>query len=270
MPRMQLPESKLDAYRRKLSERPDRIGILSEGDSWFAFPLPSRPNLIDVLIGRYSTKAAWLRLEGNGDEARSMLSGDQWERMFSILSDPKVRIDLLLFSAGGNDLVGRCLLPLLEQREPSMTWQDCIAEDRFQRRLDQIESAYRELLSLRDDYQPDAWVFTHDYDLAIPGDRPIRAAGMKLGPWMKPYLQQRGIVSPDEQRAIMGFMLERFSRMLRKLEQSYDRFCLVRTQGTLAEDEWGDEIHPTKGGFEKVAAKFQAAIASRFPQLPSP
>ena len=63
--------------------------------------------------------------------------------------------------------------------------------------------------------------------------------------------------------------LIRFSAVLQRIEQTYPRFYHVRTQGTLAEDEWGDEIHPTKEGFEKVAAKIQAAIAEEFPKLPA-
>jgi TRAP-type mannitol/chloroaromatic compound transport system substrate-binding protein len=65
-------------------------------------------------------------------------------------------------------------------------------------------------------------------------------------------------------------MLERFSQMVQKLEQSYARFYHVRTQGTLDETEWGDEIHPTKVGFEKIATKIQAGICEEFPTLPKP
>lgn len=143
MPKDPAPKSKFDEYLAKLAADPSKVGILTEGDSWFAIPLPSRPNVVEVLIKKFTGKAAWLRLEGNGDEARIMQAGAQWEKTFKLLTKPKARFDIIMFSAGGNDIVGRCLLPLLRQQESWMTWRDCINEQRFQRRLDQIEGAYR-------------------------------------------------------------------------------------------------------------------------------
>ena len=268
MPKDTAPKSKFDAYMEKLAADPSRIGILTEGDSWFAFPLPSRPNIVDVLISRFGSRAAWLRLEGNGDEVRIMQSGTQWERIFSMLTRPRARFDLILFSGGGNDIVGRCLLPLLRQREAWMTWRDCVHEERFQRRMDQIEGAYHELMALRDDFHPAAWVFTHEYDRVIPSNRPIRLGLLRMGPWMKPYLDEKGITDPQEQRELMNHLLERFSQMLQKLEQRYPRFYHVRTQGTLGDGDWGDEIHPNREGFQKIAARIQEGICEEFPTLP--
>ncbi len=103
-----------------------------------------------------------------------MMAGEQWEKLFKTLTRPKMRCDMMLLSAGGTDIVGRCLLTLLRQREDWMTWRDCINEQRFQHRLNQIEGAYNELIALRDDYHPKAWIFTHDYDRAVLSDKPIR------------------------------------------------------------------------------------------------
>jgi hypothetical protein len=91
----------------------------------------------------------------------------------------------------------------------------------------------------------------------------------KLGPWMKPYLESKGIKKTSDQQEIVWFLLDRFSQMLQLIEQSTDRFYHVRTQGTLKKTEWGDEIHPTKEGFEKIADKIQAAIHEEFPNLPA-
>lgn len=270
MPKTPVRKSKIDEYIDKLAADPGKVGILTEGDSWFAFPLPSRPNVVEVLIDRFSGKAAWLRLEDSGDEARIMQAGAQWEKMFKVLTKPKARFDIIMFSAGGNDIVGRCLLPLLRSRESWMTWRDCINEQRLQHRLDQIEGAYHELLALRNDYHPAAWVFCHDYDFAIPSDKPVRIGPIKVGPWMKPYLEEKDIEDENEQRQIIWFMLERLAQMLQKLEQTYKRFYHVRTQGTLSENEWGDEIHPNKIGFGKIASKIQTAICEEFPTLPKP
>ncbi len=87
---------------------------------------------------------------------------------------------------------------------------------------------------------------------------------------MKPYLEAKGINKSSDQQAIVWFLLDRFSQMLQKIEPSNERFYHVRTQGTLTKSKWGDEIHPTKVGFEKIASKIQAAICEEFDYLPKP
>jgi hypothetical protein len=267
MPRTPSSKTPFEAYIDKLEAAPGRVGILTEGDSWFALPFPGRPNVVDVLIRQLGNKAAWLRLENNGDEARIMIAGKQWEELQKELTRPKARFDVILFSAGGNDIVGRAMLPLLKQREPWMDWRDCIHGERLQQRLAQVEGSYRELIALRDDHHPDAWIFSHDYDRAIPGDKPIRLGPIKVGPWMKPYLEMKGITDPSDQKLIVGHLLERFAQTLQRLEETTQRFHHVRTQGTLDTNEWGDEIHPNKVGFEKIAARVRAALGERFPTL---
>jgi hypothetical protein len=267
MPRGPSTKTPLETYIEKLEAVPSRVGILTEGDSWFALPLPGRPSVVDVLIKQLGSKAAWRRLEKSGDESRIMLAGEQWEKLQKEFTQPRARFDAILFSGGGNDIVGRSLLPLLKAREPWMSWQDCIQEERLKQRLAQIEGAYRELIALRDDYHPNAWIFTHDYDHAIPGDKPIRLGPFKVGPWMKPYLEAKGITSPSDQRQIIRSLLERFALVLQGLEQTTARFHHFRTQGTLDDTEWGDEIHPNKVGFEKIAARFRTALAEEFPSL---
>ena len=59
-------KSKFKTYLDKLDANSKRVGIVTEGDSWFAFPLPSRPNVVEVLIKRFGNRAAWLRSEVMG------------------------------------------------------------------------------------------------------------------------------------------------------------------------------------------------------------
>ena len=40
---------------------------------------------------------------------------------------------------------------------------------------------------------------------------------------------------------------------------------LVPTQGTLSEDEWNDELHPSRSGFQKIAGKFRSKLEEQFP-----
>ena len=78
--------TRLGQFRNKLKQHPGAVRILTEGDSWLAFPLPSRPNIPDNLITAFGNRAAWLRLESIGDEVVEMLVGDQRNRLRKLLA----------------------------------------------------------------------------------------------------------------------------------------------------------------------------------------
>ena len=82
--------------------------ILAEGDSWFAYPrrffaFGDASNVVQVL-GKKKTYVI-LTTASNGDEAVIMMSGDQ---KFSLMKKLKhIEFDVILFSGGGNDIVGK-------------------------------------------------------------------------------------------------------------------------------------------------------------------
>jgi len=53
--------------------------------------------------------------------------------------------------------------------------------------------------------------------------------------------------------------------MLVRLEVSGCDFTVVPTQGTLAKEDWANELHPYPPGFEKLAGRFLSALQHRFP-----
>jgi lysophospholipase L1-like esterase len=40
----------------------------------------------------------------------------------------------------------------------------------------------------------------------------------------------------------------------------------VDTPGTLADNEWNDELHPSRKGFQKIAGKFRDQLKLQFPR----
>ncbi len=257
-------------FRQKMKKSPGLVPLLSAGDSWFAFPTLLRTNIIDALTVMNQDRATWLRLESNGHEMRQLLSGKEYQHLHLVLSDPSLKFAGILFSGGGNDLVGGALVSLLNPCTAGMTWMKCINLARFERRLQEIENAYLELLDLRDDYQPEAYVFTHAYDFPIPGDKPIRIGPIRMGPWMQPYMDLKGIKNVGDQCAIMTYRLKCLDERLQKLELQHRRVVHIRTQHTLMKDDWDDELHPTTLGFQKIAARFQAVLVRTFPALNQP
>lgn len=234
--------------------------IISEGDSWFSYP--EHDNTIDHLDAFANHRISLLRLEASGDKALRIIGGKQKIRLARYLR--RFPVDALLFSGGGNDIVGMDLLPLLNERTAGMTWRDCINEETTNARLQQLRSAYLDLIHLRDENQSGCKIYIHSYDRAIPSGKSTSVWGIKVGPWMKPNLERKGITNAKDQRRIIHELLSRFHRLLRNLA-GRPGVIHVRTVGTLTENDWHDELHPTASGFRKIAEKFRTELAKQFP-----
>jgi hypothetical protein len=250
----------LKFFEPSIKHNPGWPVLISEGDSWFSFPIHA--NTIDNLDDMAQRKISLLRLEKDGEKALRIIGGSQKAKLAGFLK--RYPVNALLFSGGGNDVVGADLLPLLNQRQPGMTWQDCINETTTAGRFDRLRSAYLDLVHLRDEDRPDCRIYIHAYDWAIPSGRGAQMWGIKVGPWMKPYLEDKGITDAADQRAIIKELLTRFHGMVQEIAQN-PNVVLVETQGTLAENEWNDELHPSRDGFKKVAAKFRTELKKQFP-----
>lgn len=233
--------------------------ILCEGDSWFAYPDPAIGNIpfrIDRM-GDYNI----LNLASSGDEALNMLSGRQKKQLEHCLGS--YEFDMLMFSGGGNDIVGDNLAPLLLKKTARRNWDKCINKKALADRIRMIRDAYRELMAIRDRLRPSCIIVTHDYDYPIPSD----AGVCGLGPWLKPCMEKKGITDADDQRRIATYLIVSLTDMQRDLAaRSNGSVIFVKTSGTLSDNEWANEIHPNVAGFRKIAAKFWPVLEDRFPE----
>ena len=86
------------------------------------------------------------------------------------------------------------------------------------------------------------------------------------GPWLHPGLADRGWTDLQAGRAIVKALLIQFDSMLEGFAAvSANNFVHVKTQGTLADAQWANELHPKPDGFAAVTAKFVLALRQRFP-----
>lgn len=264
--------------------KPDRIGIVAEGDSWFSYPrkwiaFGEDMNVLHHVEEQISgTKTAnLLRLSSSGDEAVNMVSGKQKEKLAKIFRKNRDHIDIVLFSGGGNDIVGkRDLLPLLRDYQDGFDAIDCIHVERFTRKLDAIELAYDELGDLVDEHIPQAVIITHTYDISKPVDKGAKFFWglIKTRPWIYPYLVERNI--PESLHVpvveyLLGNFRDRIIALAGKPEHQ-GKIQVVDTQGTLRvghKQDWLNEIHPSKSGFKRIARKIYAAMKQQQPELPS-
>lgn len=243
-----------------------QLSVLAEGDSWFDYPgiLGTRGSVIDHLSRKIDTPI--LNLAHRGDEVRQMLALAQRDEITRRLTDgvPGVggAFDILLFSGGGNDLVGDQFCIWLKQYQPGMSAKDVIDTPRLDAVLAIVEAGYRDLLGIRNAISPTTSVFLHTYDFAVPNGKGVCG----VGPWLKPSLQFRQVPQPLH-AGVVKEMLVRFDARVRQLAAGYQRVYVVPTQGTLNPGEWDNEIHPDRKGFEKVAGKFAAELRARFPAI---
>src|ERR1700741_1611092 len=86
--------------------------MIAEGDSWLSFP--GHANLIDHLDEMVNRRMSLLRLADSGDELIEILDAGGWRSLRRRLE--RYRPDVLLFSAGGNDIVGPELLQYVNER----------------------------------------------------------------------------------------------------------------------------------------------------------
>ncbi|MCG8684734.1 MAG: hypothetical protein MI892_07665 [Desulfobacterales bacterium] len=252
-------------FKKHIENHPNDTKLLAEGDSWFAYPrrfyfFGKDANIIDHLADKPGL--AILNTSRNGDEAADMMSGDQ---KLSLLKRLKhMDFDAMLFSGGGNDLVGRYDFGfLINEKKGSMDWKACINKDHLDIKIQQLELVYMEMMERILDLKPKFKVITHTYDLALPSKEGFELFDIiPMGKsWMYPYMENKKIHDYNDQKKIIHSILKRFKRSLNKVGKKYkDNLIVVDTHGCVAEDEWRNEIHPTPAGFDKVANKIYKAI----------
>lgn len=262
--------------KESIRVHPDWPVVLSEGDSWFCYP--DHRNLIDHLddVGRMSL----LRLERNGDEAIEILSGKQRTKLRKVLK--KFPFDLLLFSGGGNDMVGQDFPPLIVEGAGQTNAVECIAVERASERFTLLRQVYVELVRLRDEAhaagegrkpggKPKPLIVTHGYDRPVPRDEGYKALGVTFaGPWMYGALKSKKIPKALW-NDVAAWFIDRIADMHRGLSAQFDRYAFVDTAGTLRRSgsgwkkDWSDEIHPSDKGFQKVGEKLRVRLRAEFP-----
>ncbi|SAK69143.1 hypothetical protein AWB75_03473 [Caballeronia catudaia] len=242
--------------------------LLGDGDSWFDYPLPDPLHATDVLEALKTTGTPApliLKLAHYSDATTTLLGVTKRNRLIAQLRDAaNGPIDGLLFSGGGNDVVGDQFRFWLN--DASAARNDPARGIDLQRLgyiFGVVESAYLDLIRIRDQFAPHATIFVHAYDFAIPSGT---GACHLAGPWLRPSLVDRGWPDLAPGSLIVKTILVHFHAMLQRLASDpANDMVLVQTQGTLAPEEWANELHPTGAGFAKIGARFRSALAVRFP-----
>lgn len=234
-----------------LAQNGESPEILAEGDSWFSYWIPGNGNLIDRLDKALDGERVILSLAYPGDEAIKMLQGtSRWELQESLKAYGALKV--ILFSGGGNDIAARNLLPMLQPDCSGATQvDDCFRPGQPDARLAQIEHAYRDLITMRDIYRPNAVIITHNYDYAVLGKKLLWIA------WLDPYLNLAQVPKKLRPQIVARF-IDGLGATFTKLQG--EGFEYVKTSGTLNAGDWTNELHPNRKGFGKIARLFEPVV----------
>jgi hypothetical protein len=257
----------LKARRLQAFAATQPLQILAEGDSWFDYPVPFTGGGIITHLEELAPINA-LNLAHHGDPVQTIMGVHQRQRFTQSLTDGNMSFQAILFSGGGDDLVGDQFCLWLKDYAAGMPAAQSFDDPRLNDIFAVVEGGYRDLIAMRDQLAPGLPIFTHAYDFAVPSDQGVCG----LGPWMKPSLDYRGFPLGQTQVLVVRELLIRFRAVLANLAGTTADFILVETQGTLDPlQDWANEIHPTRDGFTKIAQRFKDALSTRFPGVaPSP
>jgi lysophospholipase L1-like esterase len=251
-------------FEKSQKDHPNWPVVIAEGDSWFSYA-----NVIGQLDDpqdkgnpKFQRPWALLRLEKAGDEVMTILSGAQRAQLRKYFD--RWPLDALLFSGGGNDIIGPDLLPLLRDFTPGCTAQDLVQRSRFERRIRQIQDCYRELLDLLDDSKQTCKIFVNSYDYIVPSDEGAKIIFGSItvsGPWALPYFEAHNIPT-NLQTEVIQLLIDNFATALDQVAgepRGMGRLVRVETRNVV-KGEWKDEIHPNRKGAIKVAKEFEGAL----------
>ncbi|WP_199610673.1 hypothetical protein [Flocculibacter collagenilyticus] len=270
-----------ESFYRLVQRFPKRKQILMEGDSWIGHPLPHVSNLT-VQLNRYlNGRCNILSLGEVSHLAAEMMSGSQLRFLQSVLKGQQFDFSLLIFSAGGNDILDNTndafslykLIVKAEGNEPrnyinNALWQEMLAS---------VKEAYLTLLATRDKIRPELPIIAHTYEYIYPRNKGAEVFFNTVrGPWVLPVMLCKHITSQQLQRDIISVLLQDFKQMLLDVSVTHKLFYVVDTHNTLLVHqqwgievpEWDDEIHPNKDGFkrlvtERLGPAVKVALAAR-------
>lgn len=258
-------------YDAAVANAPHTPRALCFGDSWFQY-VP-HPTDINKQLARIFPDTLFLNEGVAGrDSAMWKAALPRIEREIA-----GYRFDAILLSIGGNDVVGEELREFVkgagQMQSPGATnWGEIPREVYDHVRLETFEQALRyaivdikQVVDLAARLSPASLVFVHTYDYVFPSGKPFRLGPIKVGPWIKPFLDDIGLTDPLGQRTLTSWLVDQFARELRAFaSQNADRVRVIDERAMLPDPaQWENEIHPTRAGFELLGQRcWRPALAA--------
>lgn len=231
--------------------------LVVEGDSWFDYPFTK--DIIDHLrkMG-YAIK----RHSKHGDTLENMVFGSEYSIRKNVAINngdrglqevlTSVRIynpRFVLFSAGGNDVVGSEFEQYLNHKNSGLK---LFKETNYNQNLLVMKNAIEQFLIRIWEVDPGIDILMDGYDYAKPNGTTYLGIS---GPWVLPGFAKKNILNREtEQEPIIKKLVDGFNGILKELDAAYERFHHIDLRGVFPDDNmWDNEIHLKSQGYKKVA-----------------
>ena len=262
-------------FNKRVKDGVDLPVIVSEGDSWFQFPLLVKEvvdNLKDDYL-IYSVGAA-------GDTARNMVKGSERKRKteyMQALRKQKHHVKAFMFSAAGNDVIGEddngdpVLLKILRAFDKDRDALGHINMAAFNEKINFLRMAYTKVIS---DIRSEPGfaqlpIFIHGYDYVFPypwggkANDPRKPKHAKKDAWLGSPLDDLNIKDREFAREIIKILIDKLYGLLNDIagNPQQSNVWVVNCRNKMPNvSDWIDEIHGRSDGFEKIAAEFRSVM----------
>ncbi len=256
------------AQKRLKTAYPKELTIVAEGDSWFAYPL--RKDIIDYLIKKGYAIDKYAKA---GDTLENMVYGTEIKRKRGLVQNEgaislqktlnsirKHKPKIVLFSAGGNDIVGSEILGYLNHEVSKP--ESLINKEIFQARLQEMKTAIEFFIKSVRTTNVDCNILMDGYDYAKVNGKGYNFIFRNIkGPWLLPSFGMKNITRKEDHEVIIKYLVDEFNEMLLDLDAQYENFHHIDLRGEFPEDsQWDNEIHLKNAGYRKIANIYHEKI----------
>ncbi len=233
------------------------IKILAVGDSWFDYPFVN-----DIVDHLREMKYAVFKKSKIGNTLEDIVFGVKYSYSYknkgqlqlnsTIKSLKKHEPRFVIFSGGGNDIVGEQMMHFINHKDTGLP---LIREEMLDYMVNvSIKNAIVHLYKSLIEINPKIDFLIHGYDYGFPSGKSFHGI---VGPWILPTMGMKNITEKDEQKYIIKTIVDKYNVMLKGLESELSNFHHIDIRGMFPnKEEWHNEIHLTEKGYLKVARRF--------------
>jgi len=268
-------QREISEKRLKSKKYPKELTIVAEGDSWFDYPF--KKDILDYLIKKgYAIK----KFSQAGDTLENMIYGSKYNMngnkvihlgqlslQETLTAVRKHKPKFVLFSGGGNDIVGSEILNYLNHKYSRPN--SLVNKKIFKVKLERMQAAIEFFIKSIKRTNPESHIIMDGYDYAKVNGKGYVLVFKWTGPWILPSMGKKAIVLKDDQKEIVRYLVDKFNEMLMKLDEKYSYFHHIDLRGKFPnEREWDNEIHLKSKGYKKVANLYHDKITEILNQDP--
>ncbi len=225
--------------------------VITQGDSWFAFPLVEPVDVAEWLAKQMPVFA----MGCPGDDVTDMASGQKMADLVAALKETNAEIVAL--SGGGNELIGDDFPTVLRTPDHALSAVDFIEPEQLSEKIAKVIDGFEEIIQRLISVDPKVQICAHSYDYPVPRQQKATFLG--------PVLSDLEI--PDKYWiGICAHIIDQFDDALVHLAKRYAKnFFRVDLRGIAGDRSanWADEIHLNSATAALAANEFIVQFKKR-------